>query len=136
MELYLETFEVAPLVRDVAAVAASRSPRRTRTRWRSQCPADVGAMHADLTKVRQALFNLLSNACKFTERGTISLAVTRQASAEGDTIAFAVSDTGIGMTPEQMARLFEEFGQADASTTRALRRHRARAGAHAGASAG
>ncbi len=117
MELYLEPFEVAPLVRDVAAVLEPLAQKNA-NRVEVECPPDVGAMRADLTKLRQALFNLLSNACKFTERGTVSLAVTRQASAEGDTIVFAVSDTGIGMTPEQMTRLFEEFGQADASTTR------------------
>ena len=75
-------------------------------------------MHADLTKVRQALFNLLSNACKFTEAGTVTLAVDRAAGAGGDWLTFAVTDTGIGMTPEQMARLFESFGQADASVPR------------------
>jgi signal transduction histidine kinase len=75
-------------------------------------------MRADLTKLRQALFNLLSNACKFTERGKVSLTVTRESAAGGDVLVFAVSDTGIGMTPEQMTRLFEEFAQADASTTR------------------
>jgi CheY-like chemotaxis protein/anti-sigma regulatory factor (Ser/Thr protein kinase) len=75
-------------------------------------------MRADLTKLRQALFNLVSNACKFTERGVVSLEVTRDARAEGDALVFAVRDTGIGMTPEQMARLFQEFAQADASTTR------------------
>ena len=118
MDLYLEPFEVAPLVRDVAAIAGAAGREERAIALVVECPDDVGAMRADLTKVRQALFNLLSNACKFTERGTISLAVTRQASAEGDTIVFAVTDTGIGMTPEQMARLFEAFAQAEASTTR------------------
>ena len=75
-------------------------------------------MHADLTKVRQALFNLLSNACKFTERGTVALAVAREATDGQEWMRFGVSDTGIGMTPEQLARLFEAFSQADAATTR------------------
>jgi CheY-like chemotaxis protein len=75
-------------------------------------------MHADLTKVRQALFNLLSNACKFTQDGTVTLAVERAAGLGGDWLGFAVTDTGIGMTPEQMTRLFESFGQADASVSR------------------
>ena len=70
-------------------------------------------MHADLTKVRQALFNLLSNATKFTDHGTISLTVERE---PDDWITFAVSDTGIGMTEEQLGRLFEAFSQAEAST--------------------
>ena len=75
-------------------------------------------MHADLTKVRQALFNLLSNACKFTERGTVALAVAREAVDGQDWMRFSVSDTGIGMTPEQLGKLFEAFTQADAATTR------------------
>jgi signal transduction histidine kinase len=70
-------------------------------------------MHADQTKVRQTLFNLLSNAAKFTERGTISLTVEREAD---DWLTFAVSDTGIGMTEGQLERLFEAFSQAEAST--------------------
>jgi signal transduction histidine kinase len=77
---------------------------------------DLGTMHADRTKVRQALFNLLSNAAKFTEQGTISLSVAREASGDGDWITFAVADTGIGMTEEQVGRLFEAFNQAEAST--------------------
>jgi len=75
-------------------------------------------MHADLTKTRQALFNLLSNGSKFTDHGTVGLSVERSSPAGGDWITFKVTDTGIGMTEEQMTRLFEEFSQADASVTR------------------
>jgi CheY-like chemotaxis protein len=75
-------------------------------------------MRADLTKVRQALFNLLSNACKFTERGTVSLTVGRDSTGAGERLTFEVKDTGIGITPEQMTRLFHEFSQADAEVTR------------------
>jgi hypothetical protein len=71
-------------------------------------------MRADVTKVRQSLFNLLSNACKFTDHGEITLEVAR----EGGKVLFRVSDTGIGMTPDQMNKLFEAFTQADASMTR------------------
>jgi signal transduction histidine kinase/CheY-like chemotaxis protein len=117
MDLYLETFGVEALVRDVAAVLEPLAQKNA-NRLEVQCAPGVGAMRADLTKLRQALFNLLSNACKFTERGVVSVAVMREGAADGDSIVFAVSDTGIGMTPEQMARLFEEFGQVDASTTR------------------
>jgi CheY-like chemotaxis protein/anti-sigma regulatory factor (Ser/Thr protein kinase) len=83
-----------------------------------RCPEDAGVMRADLTKVRQALFNLLSNACKFTERGEVALDVVRETGTDGDWLIFSVRDTGIGMTAEQMTRLFQEFSQADASITR------------------
>jgi CheY-like chemotaxis protein/anti-sigma regulatory factor (Ser/Thr protein kinase) len=75
-------------------------------------------MHADLTKVRQALFNLLSNAAKFTENGTVTLTVERETVEGDDWLRFSVADTGIGMTPEQLGKLFQPFSQADASTTR------------------
>ena len=117
MELYLESFEVAGLVRDIAAVIQPLAAKNA-NRLEVRCPDAIGPMRADLTKVRQALFNLLSNACKFTDRGTITLAVTREARSGQDSMVFTVSDTGIGMTPEQLARLFEAFSQADAATTR------------------
>jgi hypothetical protein len=117
MELYLESFDVAALVRDIAAVIQPLAGKNA-NRLELRCPEDIGTMRADLTKVRQALFNLLSNACKFTDRGTISLAVTREAIDDQDWMVFSVSDTGIGMTSEQLARLFEAFSQADAATTR------------------
>jgi signal transduction histidine kinase len=80
-------------------------------------------MHADLTKVRQVLFNLLSNAAKFTSKGRISLAVRREegvlgSSVAGEMIIFTVSDTGIGIPAEQLQNIFQPFTQADASTTR------------------
>lgn len=87
-------------------------------------PESLPLMHTDVTKLRQALFNLLSNAAKFTERGTLTLEVALQAGTSplneegGGWIRFTVSDTGIGMTPEQQAKLFKEFTQADPSTTR------------------
>jgi signal transduction histidine kinase len=78
----------------------------------------VGSIHADTTKVRQGLFNLLSNASKFTENGTISLKISRETADGRDWINFAVADTGIGMASEEMDRLFEAFAQAEASTSR------------------
>ncbi len=76
-------------------------------------------MRSDLTKVRQVVLNLLSNAAKFTENGTITLRASRHADENGHArLIFAVADTGIGMTPEQQAKLFQRFAQADASTTR------------------
>jgi GAF domain-containing protein/DNA-binding response OmpR family regulator len=117
MELYLETFDVAGLVRDIAAVIQPLAAKNA-NHLDVRCPAGTGTMRADLTKVRQALFNLLSNACKFTDRGTISLTVARELMSGQDWMVFRVSDTGIGMTPEQLTRLFEAFSQADAATTR------------------
>jgi CheY-like chemotaxis protein/anti-sigma regulatory factor (Ser/Thr protein kinase) len=81
------------------------------------CPSDVGEMYSDQTKVRQALFNLLSNAAKFTEKGEITVRARREPGTP-DTIVFAVTDTGVGMSSEQVSRIFEPFTQADASTTR------------------
>jgi GAF domain-containing protein/CheY-like chemotaxis protein len=117
MELYLETFDVPSLVRDIAAVIQPLATKNA-NQLDVQCPDGIGTMRADLTKVRQALFNLLSNACKFTERGTVSLTVRRDVTDGQDSMIFSVSDTGIGMTPEQLGRLFEAFSQADAATTR------------------
>jgi signal transduction histidine kinase len=77
------------------------------------CPDEICSMRADLTKVRQTLFNLLSNAATFTDHGTIGLTVRRESD---DWLTFAVADTGIGMTEEQLGRLFEAFSQAEAST--------------------
>ena len=75
-------------------------------------------MHADQMRLRQALLNLLSNANKFTEHGTISVDAQQGQEHGRDWVTIAVADTGIGMTPEQMGKLFQEFSQADASTTR------------------
>jgi GAF domain-containing protein/DNA-binding response OmpR family regulator len=117
MELYLESFDVPSLVRDIAAVIQPLAARNG-NRLEVRCPDDAGTMRADMTKVRQALLNLLSNACKFTENGTVALSVAAERSDGRDWIVFEVTDTGIGMTPEQLARLFQAFSQADAATTR------------------
>jgi signal transduction histidine kinase len=80
--------------------------------------SDLGRMHSDQTKLRQSLFNLLSNAAKFTEQGQITLAARRIVQDGDDWLEFKVSDTGIGMTAKQLGRLFEAFAQAEASTSR------------------
>jgi CheY-like chemotaxis protein/anti-sigma regulatory factor (Ser/Thr protein kinase) len=82
------------------------------------CDPEIGAMTADLTKLRQAIFNLSSNAAKFTHEGTITLDVYRATQQDTEWIIFSVGDSGIGMTDEQMSKLFQEFTQADASITR------------------
>ncbi len=96
----------------------SRSRRKNGNRLVVERPADIGAMRCDVTRLRQIVLNLLSNACKFTEKGTVSLTVSRAQEDGADWIHFRISDTGIGMTQEQIAKLFQEFTQADSSTTR------------------
>jgi signal transduction histidine kinase len=116
MTLFIETFPVREMIDDVAATLAPLVEKH-RNRLVIEVDEDVGKLTADETKVRQTLFNLLSNAAKFTADGT----VTVRASSYGTghrRMLFAVSDTGIGMTPEQTARIFNEFTQADSSTTR------------------
>jgi signal transduction histidine kinase len=81
-----------------------------------ECPADLGTMHADQTRFRQSLLNLASNANKFTEKGTITIAARQGQRIGRDWITLAVIDTGIGMTPEQIGRLFQEFSQASSTT--------------------
>ncbi|MFQ6024883.1 MAG: ATP-binding protein, partial [Acidiferrobacterales bacterium] len=117
MDVSLETFTIAPMIQDVVTTIKPLVDKNANT-LQVHCADDLGTMRADLTKVRQALFNLLSNACKFTERGTITLGVTRETVDGAAWIKFRVTDTGIGMTPEQMGKLFQAFHQADASATR------------------
>ena len=80
------------------------------------CPPDLGTLHGDQTRFRQSLLNLASNANKFTEKGTITIAVRQAQESGSDWITLAVADTGIGMTPEQMGKLFQEFSQASSTT--------------------
>ena len=115
MSLFLEEFETAAMIRDVVATIHPLIEKNGNTLEVSVAP-DCGRMHADLTKVRQTLFNLLSNAAKFTEKGTIRLTATR--SPDSRRLLFDVADSGIGMTPAQLARLFQAFTQADDSTTK------------------
>ncbi|MGI4792532.1 MAG: response regulator [Janthinobacterium lividum] len=118
MDLYPETFDVAGMVRDVAATVQGLVEKKANTLVLG-LDAELGEMHSDVTKIRQVLLNLLSNAAKFTEGSTIRLSVERSPGPDGsDWFAFGVRDTGIGMTEEQLAKLFQRFQQADASTTR------------------
>jgi PAS domain S-box-containing protein len=147
MELYLENFEVASLINDLLITAQPLVEKKGNT-LQLHCADDLGRMQADTTRLRQVLLNLLSNAAKFTEGGTITLKVEKivadskgvgeqtkwpgEARGRGDAkrfspapllphspaVIFRVSDTGIGMTPEQVAHLFEAFSQADSSTTK------------------
>ena len=113
MELCLETFGVEGLVADVATTIEPLVEKNNNTLTVET--SGVATMRNDMTKIRQVLFNLLSNACKFTHDGTIKVKVTP---GDADSVRFEVADSGIGMSKEQTARLFQPFMQADASTTR------------------
>ena len=112
-ELYLETFSVDTLVDEVAATVRPMAEQKG-NRLEVRKADGLGEMYSDLTKVRQTLLNLAGNASKFTEAGTVTLAASR----DGDDVVFAVSDTGIGIAPEHMDRLFQPFSQAESSTQR------------------
>jgi adenylate cyclase len=117
MDLVLESFPVATLISDavhtVEAIASKNGNRIV-----VNCPDAVGSIYADQIRVRQALMNLVSNAAKFTSNGTVTVSAARKWTPDGEQVEFAVADTGIGMSPDQLAKLFQEFSQADSSTTR------------------
>ena len=117
MTLFLEDFDVARLVSDVAASTHTLAAQNS-NHFAVDCPPDIGALHGDVTKVRQTLLNLLSNACKFTRQGRIRLAARREAGNGSQWIAFCVEDTGIGIAEADLAKLFQPFTQGDPSTTR------------------
>jgi signal transduction histidine kinase len=144
MDLYPENFEISTLIQEVVSTLQPLVEQNG-NRLIVDCADDLGWLYADLTKTRQNLYNLLSNACKFTAQGKITLTVKKtiekdtgklnsQASSlnskakdsaqnsklktQNSFITFRVCDTGIGMTPEQIEKVFQAFTQADASTTR------------------
>src|SRR2546430_5365678 len=117
MDMHVETFAIAPLVDDVISTIAPAAAKND-NEIILHCPQDIGEMHADQTRIRQALLNLVSNANKFTEHGRVTIDVARVIAKGREEITMAVRDTGIGMSSEQMGRLFQEFVQADPSTTR------------------
>lgn len=117
MELSLHDFDIAEMVGDVAATIRPLAQKNGNT-VQVICPPEAGTFFTDHTRVRQVLLNLLSNAAKFTENGTISLCVTRENTEGLEKLRLEISDSGIGMTPEQVDKLFQDFTQADSSTTR------------------
>ncbi len=114
MTSFAEDFDVAGLAQEVGSTVGALMQQKDNTLV-LDLGEELGSMHSDQVKVRQCLFNLLSNAAKFTEKGHITLQVRRESE---DQLLFSVRDTGIGMTPDQLAKLFERFAQADDSTTR------------------
>jgi signal transduction histidine kinase/DNA-binding response OmpR family regulator/HAMP domain-containing protein len=115
LELNPESVSILPFLDDVIGTARPLAEQNKNT-LSVECPRDLPPIEADTMRLRQIILNLLSNACKFTKTGDIKLKVKTAARDERQFIEIAVSDTGIGMTPEQVSRLFEEFTQADAST--------------------
>jgi signal transduction histidine kinase len=115
MQLHLESFAVAPLIQDVAKTIQPMAAKNG-NRLVIDCPANLGTIHADQTRFRQSLLNLVSNANKFTEKGTVTIAAHEGQENGRDWIMLAVTDTGIGMTAQQMGKLFQEFSQASSAT--------------------
>jgi signal transduction histidine kinase len=115
MELHFDSFALAPLIDDVVKTIEPLAAKNG-NQVAVQCDSEIGTMHADQMRLRQALLNLMSNANKFTERGTITINAHHGQENGGDWITLAVTDTGIGMTAEQMGKLFQEFSQASSTT--------------------
>jgi signal transduction histidine kinase len=115
MELSLSSFPLAPLIADVVKTIEPLAAKNS-NKLAVHCAADMGTMHADQMRLRQALLNLMSNANKFTERGGIGIDAREGQENGRDWITIAVADTGIGMTPEQIGKLFQEFSQGSSTT--------------------
>ncbi|MCS0495914.1 response regulator [Ancylobacter sp. MQZ15Z-1] len=117
MDVYLEQVFLARMVEEVKTIVGPMMAKNE-NRFVIDCPKDIGTLRTDVTKLKQSLINLLSNAAKFTKQGEVALHLSRHESEDGGFIRFAVTDSGIGMTEEQLGRLFQAFTQADSSTTR------------------
>lgn len=117
MTLHHESFLIGELVQDVVSTIEPIA-LKNHNRIVVHCPAEIGAMYSDAMKVRQSLMNLLSNACKFSQNSVIDLVISTQSHEREEYVSFAVCDRGIGMTSDQIAKLFQAFVQADESTTR------------------
>jgi signal transduction histidine kinase len=114
LELNLQIVQLAPLIEEVIGTARQLADQN-KNRLTAEVPDDLGSLTVDPMRLRQVLFNLLSNACKFTKEGEVRLKAKRVSDGR-DWIELAVADSGIGMTSEQQAKIFEEFTQADSST--------------------
>jgi signal transduction histidine kinase len=117
LDIDIEAIELENLVEDVLTTAEPLAERNN-NRLRARLPENPGVLQSDQTRVRQVLLNILSNACKFTTSGDITLEVIRVVRNDTEWVRFVVTDTGIGMSEEQLQKLFEEFSQVDSSTTR------------------
>ncbi|MCG8503853.1 MAG: ATP-binding protein, partial [Sphingomonadales bacterium] len=117
IDLFPETIDLSGLVEELVALCEPLA-ERNRNGLAVECPRDIGVMQADPTRVKQVLLNLLSNACRFTEDGTISLQISRDREDGDDWITATVQDTGVGISKDQLEDVFEEFSQADPSSRR------------------
>lgn len=117
LELNYEPVALAALVKDIAGEAEALATKNG-NQLVVECPIEIGTIRSDATRLRQIMLNLLSNACKFTDHGQVLLSVGRIRDDIGEGVSIRVTDTGIGMTKEQLGKLFQEFSQADSSTTR------------------
>ena len=117
MTVHIEKISVLGLIHEVAEIIKPLAMVND-NQITIECDDDIGDIHADITKLRQILMNLLSNSCKFTKNGSISLSVTSNITHSEPDFTFTISDTGIGMNSEQMNKLFKPFTQADDSTIR------------------
>ena len=115
MELHLESFALAPLIDGVTKTVEPLAAKNG-NQVAVHCDAGIGTMHADQMRLRQALLNLMSNANKFTENGTIAIDARQWQEDGRDGVTISIADTGIGMTPDQMGKLFQEFSQASSAT--------------------
>lgn len=117
IDIYLEDFELETLIDEImVTIQPVIDTKKNKLVLDTEKP--IGIIHSDVTKMRQIIFNLLSNAAKFTEEGTITIILESETVAKKQWLEISVSDTGIGMTPEQASRVFDQFTQADSSTTR------------------
>jgi len=117
MEVYLERLDLKKAIGDVKTIVDPMIAKNG-NKLVIECSPDIGTLNTDLTKLKQCLINLLGNAAKFTKQGTVLLRLSRTSEDGRDLVRFDVTDSGIGMTPEQLGRLFQAFTQADSSTTR------------------
>jgi len=117
VELHEDAFDLAALARELV-VTAQPLAEKNNNLLRLECATDLNMFRGDQMRVRQVLLNLLSNACKFTEKGAVTLSITPSRDGGAAGVAMSVTDTGIGMTAEQLAKIFSDFTQADVSTTR------------------
>lgn len=117
LEIYYDNFDVPMIVWDASSTIQPLLIKNNNN-LDIECDLELGEIRADMTRLRQVLLNLLSNACKFTKSGEIKIQVSRQMSIQGEIFCFMISDTGIGISPENLQKLFQPFTQADSSTTR------------------